>query len=382
LTPLLRIAFTTVFAYACLPAISPAADRLILRNLDIITDRTVTAFDEDGMVLDAPRQNGSNRITWDEIERGKIALDQARFEQLLAELGPPLYRIRQRLKIGDYVAAGEPAESLYARYGDHKSQTAYMVCQATMWSRLARGQREAAVEPLLRCYDLLRSRAASGTALPGARRLQVDVATALSTELDPVWFDAQAARSALVPVQQVIRAMAQPRPVGAYVYYASLAASAGDSSESDRVMPLIEADPSAGYWPLLIRGQQEITVGSPGPAINQLRRQLNSLPPQFRPLGLLLVGLADSRSTDEETRRSGTLLLLTLPAAYDQSPELAAAGLYYAADTLAKLNDGVGSASVRRELFSRYASTYFGILGRATPSQEDHHAAKVQLAPH
>src|SRR6478752_499801 len=127
-----------------------SADRLILRNLDIITDRTVTALDEDGLVLDASRAGGGNRITWDEVERGKVALDQARFDALLTELGAPLYRIRQRLKIGDYVAASEPAERLYERFSSRKSQTAYLVCQATMWSRLASSRREAAVGPYLR----------------------------------------------------------------------------------------------------------------------------------------------------------------------------------------------------------------------------------------
>src|SRR5690349_12003618 len=113
--------FRTVFLSSLigcylLAAIGESADRLILRNLDIILDRTVTALDEDGLVLDAPRAGGGNRITWDEIERGKVALDQARFDALLSELGPPLYRIRQRLKIGDYVAASEPAELLYEKF--------------------------------------------------------------------------------------------------------------------------------------------------------------------------------------------------------------------------------------------------------------------------
>jgi hypothetical protein len=99
-------------------AVAPAhgADRLILRNLDIISDRTVTALDEDGVELDKPRPSGESRLTWDQIERGKVALDQPRFDALLAELGPPLYRTGQRLKIGDYEAAGEPAEALYPRF--------------------------------------------------------------------------------------------------------------------------------------------------------------------------------------------------------------------------------------------------------------------------
>src|SRR5262245_10823172 len=109
---------------------APAADRLILRNLDILTRQTVASFDEDGLVLDTPRAAGGNLVTWDEVERGKVALEQPRFDKLLAELGQPLFRIRQRLKIGDFEALAEPAEAMFPRFAPRQSQTAYLVCQA------------------------------------------------------------------------------------------------------------------------------------------------------------------------------------------------------------------------------------------------------------
>ena len=46
------------------------------------------------------------------------------------------------------------AEALEARYAGRRSETAYMVFQALMWSRLAVGRREAALAPYLRCFDL------------------------------------------------------------------------------------------------------------------------------------------------------------------------------------------------------------------------------------
>src|SRR5205807_7500840 len=118
--------------------------------------------------------------------------------------------------------------------------SAYLVCQATMWSRVASGRREAAVEPYLRCYELLRSRIASSGSLPGTRRLKTDSATAISPELAPVWFEREAAKAALQPVQQAIRDLAQPRPVGAYVYYGTLAVAAGETPEVERMLPLLQ----------------------------------------------------------------------------------------------------------------------------------------------
>ncbi len=346
-------------------ASATAADRLILRNLDIISDHTVTALDEDGLVLNAPRVGGSNRITWDEVERGKVAVDQARFDSLLAELGPPLYRIRQRLKIGDYIAAAEPAELLYERFANRKSQTAYLVCQATMWSRIAAGHREAAVGPYLRCYELLRSRAAVSSALPGARHLKTDPATAMSSELAPVWFNADAAKAALQPVQDTIRDLSQPRPIGAYVYYASLAIAAGEKSEAERVLPMIQGTNDISAWQNIVRAEQELAAGARGSAIEQLRSQRDGLSRACRPTALYVVGLADLQSPQEDVVLDGLLSLLALAPVYGQEqPELAAAGLYHAAVALDKLKDGKGAAAVRRELASQFAGTHFGAKRR------------------
>lgn len=374
-------------ASLCLAGQIAAADRLILRNLDILTDRTVTALDEDGLVLDASRPGGSNRITWDEVERGTIALDQPRFDAMLKELGPPLYRIRQRLKVGDYEALAEPAELLYPRFAERQGPTAYMVCQATMWSRLAAGQREAAAEPYLRCYELLRGGAARLGNLPGNRRLSLDAKTAISPELLPIWFDVEAAQAALPGVQDAIRGITQPRPEGVYVYYASLALAAGDTAEFTRVLPSIRGeDPATSPWRDILLAQQEVLAGSPGSQIEALKSSVETLPDPCRAAALYWLGMAGIQSAEEGTVRDGLLALLTLPAAYrSQHPELAAAGLYHAATALDKLKDDSGAAAVRSELTSQFGATYYGAKARApkarTPVGERRVIRAVPAAP-
>jgi hypothetical protein len=361
------LAAGVLWASSCFAGHAAAADRLILRNLDILTDRTVTAVDEDGLVLDAARPGGSDRVTWDEVERGTIALDQPRFDALLKDLGPPLYRIRQRLKVGDYEALSEPAESLYPRFAERRGPTAYMVCQATMWSRLAAGQREAAAEPYLRCFELLRAGAARAGGLPGNRRLLLDARTAISPELLPIWFDADSAKAALPGVQQAIRGITQPRPEGAYVYYASLALAAGDTAEFARVLPSIRGDdPGIAPWRDILLAQQEVLASSPGSQIESLKTSVDALPEPSRAAALYWLGLAGIQSADEGTVRDGLLALLTLPANYrTQHPELAAAGLYHAATALDKLKDDQGAAAIRTELTSQFGATYYGAKPRS-----------------
>ena len=139
------------------------ADRIILRNLKTIADKTVTSFDEDGI-----RLNDKKILGWHEIEKAKVSPDvQAAFDKMLGELGGHLYRIRQRLNVGDYEGLLPHAEAIHGSYVGRTSDTAYTVFQALMWGRLAVGQREAALGPYLRCYDILARRGKSEIRLPG-----------------------------------------------------------------------------------------------------------------------------------------------------------------------------------------------------------------------
>jgi hypothetical protein len=187
-------------------ALPARADRIVLRNLTIIGDKTVASFDEDGI-----RFAEGGAVTWDEVERGTVAPGkQAEFDKMLQELGEPLYRIRQRLAVEDYQGLLPQAEALYPRYRQRRSETAYLVCQGVMWGRIADRRREEALDPYLRCFELLRAAQGNTVKLPGERRLQVDLESGLTPELLPVWFDRAAAAKVLDEVFQTIAQMSKP----------------------------------------------------------------------------------------------------------------------------------------------------------------------------
>jgi len=348
-----------LLANLCLANCSLAADRIILRNLEIIRDRTVVSFDDDGVVLDAAMSDGSKIITWDRIERGTVAAEkQAGFNALLKEIGPPLFRIRQRLKTGDYRGLLEPADELFARYADRRSETAYMVCQSLMWARLSRGEREAAVEPYLRCFEMLRSRAAKITSIPGPRRFAVDAKTGFTPELTPVWFDPLAAKSALPQVRETVAALSTPS-LAALVYAATLAQAAGENAMAGEYLARLPTDSkTAAEWRSVARGAAEISSGKPGNGLAELKVLRDSLSEISRPTAIYWLGLSAVQSTNVEEQQDGLLDLLSLAAIYGkQEPELAAAGLYQAMLALAKLKDDAGTAAIRRELLQNYAGT-------------------------
>lgn len=339
-------------------AAQPAvADRIILRNLKIIDGPKVTSFDEDGAKLDDGRVVG-----WDDIEKARVADDQqARFDTLLKELGDPLFRIRQRMRVGDYKDLAPHAEALYPRYAERQSPTGYLVKQATMWSRIATGRREAALEPYCRCFEYLRTPRDPKNLLPGDRRLQFDPQTAMSASLAPVWFDAAAAKAALPSVYASITAMSRPRPEGAYVYFATLALAAGDAATADRVLVAIKSEAGPIHeLREIVAVQRELLTGKPGPAAAVLDAQLADISRENQPLALYWLGRAQLDSTDLETRQRGLVRLLRIPALYgSQAPEVAAAALFQGIEVLKELDDVRGSVALRNELLVRYGQTYF-----------------------
>jgi len=340
-----------------------AADRIVLRNLDIITGKTVAGFDEDGVRLD----DGS-LLKWDEIERGRVSPErQAAFDQMLQELGTHLYRIRQRLTVGDYRGILPHAEAIYPRYVGRSSQTAYMVFQGLMWARLADGRRESAVEPYLRCYNYLKSLPASKVSLPGNRRLRYDPATGMTPELQPVWFDAQAAKSSLPGAYKAVSEMAPPRPEGTRVYYGTLALAAGELDQAARVLGGIQGEhPSLAQLRGIAMAQAEVLRGQPGQALGILQSNLHRLAPDNKPLAIYWLGMSKLKSADERVQRQGILELLHLPAIYgDKFPELAAAALYQSMVTFADAKDDNSRAAVRRELLEQYSQTYHAAKVRA-----------------
>lgn len=344
-----------------------AADTINLRSGERIDDCTVTAVDEDGLHLSEPRPGGAKTIRLDEVESAKIAADkQAALDQLLRELGDPLFRIRWRLTVGDVGGLAEPAEAVYPRYRGRRSPTALLVAVATMRGRIHERKRELAAEPMLQIVEILRSGAASPADLPGEARLTVDPTRGVSGELLPIWFDAEAAQAALPEMLATIRAMRSPRPEGVRIYYGSLAAQAGDEATAKQMLDdLRPSDPLVEQLLQAVQAHREISrrpdsrqVDGTAVATLTALADENKIHPTAAPLALYVVGLARAASTDSTTASDGVLDLLKLPALYARADrELAAAALYQAAQTLSKLKDEASATAVRRELTTRFGNS-------------------------
>lgn len=345
-----------------------AADRIILRSLQIVSDRTVVSYDLEGVVLD-----NQTRLGWHDIERATVGKDrQEAFDRQLKELGSPLYRIRQRLTTADYAGAKEPAEALFPRYATGRGETAYLVQQATMWGRIATGERERALVAYLQCWETLRGKPALAATLPGDRRLKVDRETGLTPELAPIWFDADTARQELPAVLRQITQMSKPRPIGVNLYYAGLALAAGDTTSAERAMKAVTTPtPVVERLLTILAAEREIRTNQPGIGVAQLESAAPNLPAEWRPLAGYWLGVSKLTSSDESIRQAGMLQLLRIPALSGQEqPELAGAALFQVMRTLEAHGDATGSVAVRRELLERYGQTYHAVRVRGSTETE------------
>ncbi len=353
-----RVAFLALALIAALPGLAPAQDRIILRNTRVVTGRSVVAFDPDGVRLSG---NPPLVLGWDEIEAARLSKDQTRFDALLKQLGDPLYRIRLRLANGDYRDILAQAEAVFPTYANRRSPTAYMVFTALMWSRLAQGQREKALEPYLLALECLRLTPGQSIPLPGERQPKLSVQSGLSSDLLPIWFDPAAAKAALPGVLKALGTVRPPVPPGLDVYAATLALAAGEPDEADRLLAKVQADTQSIHDLLrVVAAQRELNGpdgGRAGPAVAALERALRSDDFSQEPLARYWVGLAKLRSGDERARKEGVVELLHLPALFGEShPEIAAAALDKSQQALEALGDP-GASVLRSELLFRYPAT-------------------------
>lgn len=352
-----------------LPISSAQADRLILRDLTVIQDVTVIGFDEEGVKV-----TDQSMIPWYAIELGTVDPEkQADFDRLRDDLGVPLFRVHQRLKVGDYAGAREPAEAVFARYKDRDSNVAYLVCQATMWGRIAAGDRAAALEPYFCCLRMLKTGKIDPSKLPGTRKLDFDKSTGLTGDLLPIFFDQERAAAAL-PLVSAAAGSIRGIPDGVYVYLASLAIAADEIETAESWQKKIRSGhPIVKQWnELLLVNTLVQTNDLPG-ARGLLEPKIHALEPWNQPVAWYLLGVSGARSEEYIHIENGILDLLHLPAMYgNQHPELAAAALVETNIALRRIQQPEQAAEIRRQLLFYYGGTLHAERVRtATPSSSN-----------
>ena len=370
------------FVIACLSlpvgiAPSAPADELVVRP-NLHHDRKIYSFDEDGVRFGP----GIRPIGWDDIVSGTVATGQASFDRLRQELGGPLYEMRSGLENGKYLPLLESAESLFPRFAERHSNSAYLVAQTLMWARLAAHRPEDAIEPYFVCVTL-RLTLKDLSALPGPRHLKYDSHTGQSPALPLAGFDRGRAKAALPLAQARLRRLGNGSPPGLRLYIAGLALAANEPSIAEAELTAFPS-PTRPVSEIVdaLRAHATFLRGKKSQAISSLERLHKECLPSNRCLVDYLCGTARLEA-GIGNRADGVIDLLNVAALHgEDQPALAAAALYSAQKALREQHDDGSARAVQIELLRAFPESDHGarLLAELGPESAVTKAAAEAIA--
>ncbi len=335
-----------------------AQHTIVLRDLTLIRNVTIADVETDGLRVS---DNGVLRLVlWCDLLKvatGDAHVDEARqaaVNQSIQQIGLPWYRIRERLRIGDFASLQPTADRLRDQVKNVPGLAMYFACAGQFHAALDDGNRIAAVEPLLQIMRIRRQSPTPMAEYDAAAKLRFDD-TGICLNLLPVWFDTDDAE-----LEKLIgRITSEPElvelPAGFY-YHSLLIAH-------DKSKQVPAADPRYGDWTSRLSAQLAFLNNQPGDLATA--DSIEHLPhgTASHAIAVYYHGLAQMRLTSSATPPSHptqwAITLLQIPASYgDRFPELSAAAIFHVLQSLD--GDAVGRESLSRELGEKYARTHFG----------------------
>lgn len=348
---------------------STSEPRILLRNLERITDFSIKQIDEDGLQVQ-PKSSGSGhrQVTWDEVQELRLAspAEQSQAEKLLKELGEPLFRLRSRLAAGNIAEIAQPAKQLYPRFVGLKGPSSRLVLQSSYLSHLHSGEREEAIVPYLLWLSLAPKSSISPVAVPGddaapkglsATGVDPDAAGGLYLpDLIPIGFEANSAKKILPDLQNTIRQIPSPRPAACYLYFAAIAVAAGDVAEAKKgLSPLEKEKGGIVGWKRLAQLQIQLAENPLLENADTIMKELRDAPPLLRGCFVWTVAEHQWRTGNDAAKRTAIADLATLGIGLSvDGSEPSAMGLGLLAEALRQQNRIPEADTVLRTLETRY----------------------------
>ncbi len=343
-------------AFACL-AIAAAThlnsqDVVVLRDLKLLRDVNIQDFDLDGVKL-----TDGGRISWSDIRQATVSNDrQELIDQHIAEIGLPLFRIRQRMKAGDFANLQPHASALRKRLGDAATDGNYLACAAEFQAALYAGDRIKALGPLLHLMHI------RNTDVERFRKLDEEAGlrfgrSGLCLNLLPVWFETSSAK--LEHIEQLLKEKPHLSDDHSAVYLASLGQAHGKKIRLDK----LDDETNIEIWNAILSAQSSLFDKKYLETIKQLDQFRFPNATAEQAIALYYKGLSQLNS-EHLKNSTAAITLLQIPANYGRDfPELSAAAIYH---VVVNSKDTDGLESLIKELEGPFRKTYFGIRYRET----------------
>ena len=369
---------------------------IILRNLTRI-QAEISKFDQTGIELFDGR-----RIGWDEVLQASVSpSDQVKFDKYVREIGLPVFRLKTRIKKGDWWGAGKIADPMFElnlKEGNvfPDSKTKFLACVATMQSRLHSTRRAEAVLPFLEAMELKRE--TKNDFVEFENLLESESTINLASKLTPVWFDQTKLKSCSDQLKEKFQyyevSNGKTTSPALMIYLASMLIEIEDFEPAKKLIELLasrtfDSDQAKeiAAWKLVLEARIMQKNGDHVRCQSSLESGEPTIIGQARPAALYYLAMSKiemhAKDIETETQKSSNqnislggglanraldsdlskaaLLLLRIPALYgDLHPHLSAAAVYQAAEIAKVRGQSNDHEKLRQQLFRRYPRTYHG----------------------
>lgn len=352
---LLRTLVLIGVCFSACPNLIFGQANVVLRDLTLISDRTINSFDQN-----AVRLSDGSELSWDQILRGHVAVDQqGKFDRYVRDIGLPLFQMKQRIRLRDWTRLNEIADLLFVQYSGEDSTIGKTVCLASAKGKLETGERAAAVLPFL--MATVKQSTLSDETL-GAMGYQPDeLEIGVSVQLLPVWFDLDLAKVQRQALMAFAAELGDKFPEGGFVYLASFSLALEEFEEAKRFANQISGShETLLQWRQLLLSEVDRRTRVDLHRVNRFQVDAKT-PAEVRAASRYFDAIAAEKSMQEGNPLPVLLEHMKVAALWgEQFPNLSSAAMYRAVRLAKSAEMSKEAETISKELLSRYSKSYHG----------------------
>jgi hypothetical protein len=331
-----------------------AQDTVVLRDLSILENVSISDFDSDGILLD-----DGKRFYWDQIYSGTVSEEnQQAFDRSISELGTPLFLINSRIAKRSFGLLRDPINSLKEREAELGPQNSILLQAARYFDSLNSGNRFDAVIPLLNIISLLDQSPDLIQRIPQSVRSQFQIDAESGLPILPIWFSNERKKEVLDQIT-AWAASKKTIPLAAAIFACTLIEQP-DAFENYAWLEQFNENRTFQAWKkfAIAINEESDTVAYLRKLIAESDLDSNSV---LAITASYELGLRELAQPDETIQVDGELRLLKIVAAHGtRYPETAAACLHQVIRFRQGKDKKTGIQSLQSELRIRYANTFHG----------------------
>lgn len=337
-----------------------AQDTVVLRDLTVVRGQ-LEKLDSSGIKFSAQRQIGwQNALSCNLAEP-----EQSQFQKFVVEKGLPLFLADQKLRYRDLVGLSEIGEALFKQlsktHNQFSDEEKFLIYIATMKSRIANGDRAAAVQPFLKAATLFQKKKVAENQVVRLGVSPVVLRAGVTDEILPVWFDRGASNIAVRNLQSELGSDLSNDSSGLLCYLTALHLHLDSEDKAQPIMEELKRRKLPLGWMEILGAQFGIAQGRNVSAVSQLQKELPQFPKRLRAAANFVVG--KELGSDPQSADLAVLKLLGIPAGQKEDmPAMASAALYEAMNILKKTGQTREVVTLQNELLKRFPNTYHGRL--------------------